>query len=86
MPSMHVAVALWVAFVVRAYLPRIQSIGWVYFVSILVGSVHLGWHYAWDSIVASLIAIGGWIVAPQLLKLSRSIANHKDRSPLPASM
>ncbi|MCL6698902.1 phosphatase PAP2 family protein [Sphingomonas sp. NSE70-1] len=86
MPSMHVAVALWVAFVARAYFPRLQWIGWIYFVAILVGSVHLGWHYAWDGIAASLIALGAWILAPYILRISPSLASPKRSSPLPASM
>jgi hypothetical protein len=67
MPSMHVAVAMWVAFVVRAYLPRFQLIGWGYFAAILIGAVHLGWHYALDGIASIAIASIAWAVAPRLL-------------------
>jgi hypothetical protein len=63
MPSMHVAIALWIAMVVRSLLPRLQILGWTYFVVILVGSVHLGWHYAVDGIVASALVPLVWIIA-----------------------
>ena len=63
MPSLHVAVALWIALVVRAYAPKVQAIGWLYFASIFIGSVYLGWHYAADSIVAVVIALFAWAVS-----------------------
>jgi hypothetical protein len=63
MPSLHVAVALWIALVVRAFAPKVQAIGWLYFASIFIGSVYLGWHYAADSIVAVVIALFAWAVS-----------------------
>jgi hypothetical protein len=79
---MHVAVTLWVAFVVRAYFPRFQLIGWTYFAAILIGSVHLGWHYALDGIAASAIAAAGWLLAPHVLKLSSLGRNRQGSAPL----
>lgn len=60
MPSLHVAIALWIALVIKTYMPKASPIGWAYFVLIFVGSVHLGWHYAMDSIVAVAIALLAW--------------------------
>ena len=57
-PSLHVAGALWIALVVRAYTPALQLIGWSYWLTILIGSVYLGWHYALDGIAGSVLAIG----------------------------
>ena len=57
-PSLHVAGAFWIALVVRAYAPRLQMIGWAYWLTIFVGSVYLGWHYALDGIAGSILAIG----------------------------
>jgi hypothetical protein len=69
MPSLHVAVALWVALVMRSYLPRVALLGYLYFALILVGSVLLGWHYAVDGIAAIAITLISWriasIVAPR---------------------
>ncbi|MEN3973122.1 phosphatase PAP2 family protein [Sphingomicrobium sp. XHP0235] len=55
-PSMHVAIACWIALVVRSQAPRFQWFAWVYLLVITVGSVHLGWHYAVDGL-ASLILV-----------------------------
>jgi len=63
MPSVHVAVALWMALVARALLPRLQVIGWAYFAVILVGSVHLGWHYAIDGLVSCVLTLAAWRLA-----------------------
>ena len=67
MPSVHVAMTLWVALVLRAYFPRLQLLGWLYFSAILVGSVHLGWHYALDGIASIAIAVVAWAIAPIFL-------------------
>jgi hypothetical protein len=63
MPSLHVAIALWIAFVVRAYVPRLSPLSFGYFGLILIGSVLLGWHYAVDGIAAIVIAMVAWKVA-----------------------
>jgi hypothetical protein len=52
MPSIHVAIALWLALVVRSYVPKLWPIGFGYFALIAVGSVALGWHYVSDGLVA----------------------------------
>ena len=66
MPSVHVAAALWIALVVRSYLPRLQLLGFAYFLVILVGSVLLGWHYAVDGIASCAITLAAWQVAAWL--------------------
>lgn len=63
MPSLHVAIALWIALVVRCYVPKLQAVGWLYFATILVGSVYLGWHYALDGFAAVVIGLFAWRVA-----------------------
>lgn len=72
MPSLHVAIALWVALVMRSYTPRLAILGFVYFALILIGSVLLGWHYAADGIAAIAITLVAWRLAQG--KLSFSIA------------
>ena len=86
MPSMHVAVSLWLALVMQAYFPRLQFLGWAYFTVILIGSVHLGWHYAVDGIVASAIAIAAWLSAPRILEMSSPRTNRSSSNQLRASM
>lgn len=59
MPSVHVATAFLIALATRRT-HRIAGIAAaVYFVLILVGSVHLGWHYAIDGYAA---VVGTWLV------------------------
>ena len=56
MPSLHVALATLNALLLSR-LSRIAGMaGWAYLALILVGSVHLGWHYAIDG-YASIIAV-----------------------------
>jgi hypothetical protein len=63
MPSLHVAIALWVALVMRAYVPRWAFFGFGYFALILIGSVLLGWHYAADGVAAIAITLICWRAA-----------------------
>lgn len=73
-PSIHVAVALWVALVVRALLPRFQLIGWAYFMAILIGSVYLGWHYAADGVASCIITLLVVGLSDRLLRSRRTIS------------
>lgn len=68
MPSLHVAIALWVALVVRAYAPRLAPLGYLYFALILIGSALLGWHYAADGAAAIGIALLSWHIAARTLQ------------------
>jgi hypothetical protein len=74
MPSLHVAMALWVALVVRAYVPRLAVLGFAYFSAILIGSVLLGWHYAVDGIAAIAIAAVVWRLAGKFVSTGRKEA------------
>lgn len=50
-PSMHVAMAAWMAITVQALFPRLRFIAWAYFAVIVMGSVFLGWHYLADPFI-----------------------------------
>lgn len=69
MPSLHVAVAtLWVL-LARAYGRRLwTSLAALYLAVILIGSVHLGWHYAIDGYVGALGAVAAWGAAGWLVR------------------
>jgi PAP2 superfamily len=69
MPSMHVAVALWVALVARVHAPKLSPLGFIYFALVAIGSVYLGWHYASDGIVAVGITLVAWKIAGFAAKL-----------------
>lgn len=63
MPSMHIAMAVWIALVVRSAYPRFAWIGWSYLGVIWLGSVHLGWHYVLDGVPGALGALAIWQIS-----------------------
>jgi hypothetical protein len=85
MPSLHVGIALWFALVIRAYLPRLAFIGFVYFGLILVGSILLGWHYAADGFVAIVIVVVAWRVAAAAANVGNSYGGGRDPAELLAA-
>lgn len=64
MPSMHIAMACWLALTLRQ--TRFQWAGWTYLALIWVGSIHLGWHYALDGVGGIIGALAVWKIAPKL--------------------
>jgi hypothetical protein len=68
MPSLHIAVpALFGLAGWRAHRALGAAI-WAYTVIVLLGSVHLGWHYAVDGYVGILGALACWWLARWLLR------------------
>ena len=68
MPSMHNASAVLFALAFR-HVSR--GLGWffaIYAVVILLGSVHLGWHYAVDGYLGILIAMASWWLAGMMAR------------------
>lgn len=74
-PSMHVGSAVLFALAFRRVSRMMGVVFTIYAVVILVGSVHLGWHYAVDGYAAVLIALGCWWVAGAV---ARWAANRAD--------
>lgn len=66
MPSMHVSIATIIALLLRRL--RLAWIGWPFLALIFIGSVHLGWHYAVDGIVAVVGTLAIWKVISKLLR------------------
>jgi hypothetical protein len=69
MPSVHNGLA--VLFAIAAFKVN-RWAGWLmaaYAVVIWIGSIHLGWHYALDGIVAAIATIGLWHGAGRLVDL-----------------
>lgn len=60
MPSMHVAVAALIALLAGSRDGRLGLVAWAYAAAILLGSVHLGWHYAIDGYIAIAATAGLW--------------------------
>jgi len=72
MPSMHVGssiILMLAAYRMNRWFGRAMA---VFAATILVGSVHLGWHYAVDGIFAAIIAAGLWKVGGMLARLDLS--------------
>jgi hypothetical protein len=68
MPSMHNAIAfLYVLAASRASI-IIRAVTWLFASAILVGSVHLGWHYLADGLVAWIAMAGVWWLAGRYLE------------------
>ena len=62
MPSMHVSMATLMALATYSWRKWLGIIFWVYMLIIMIGSVHLGWHYAVDGYIGSLMTIVIWLV------------------------
>jgi PAP2 superfamily protein len=71
MPSLHVAIALWLALAIRAYAPRIAFVGYSYYAVIFIGSVLLGWHFFADGIAATAITLLAWRIAARNVTFRR---------------
>ncbi len=67
MPSMHVAMAVLFALLAREGARRLYPLFALFAVAILVGSVHLGWHYAIDGYVAAVMVWIIWRVSARLV-------------------
>lgn len=66
MPSMHVAVAVWMAVVVWHRSRRLGALLTVYACIVQIGSVVLGWHYAIDGYIGAAIAWFAWSASDRL--------------------
>lgn len=67
MPSLHIIFALLIAFYAARLNRAAGAVCMIYAVIIMIGSVHLAWHYAVDGIAALLLAVviwrlSGWLV------------------------
>jgi hypothetical protein len=67
MPSMHVAIPALFALAAKRVHRGLAIAFWVMTVIVLIGSVHLGWHYAVDGYVAILGAAAIWWLSGRLV-------------------
>lgn len=70
-PSIHVAISLWIVLVARSIAPRATPAALSYFLLIWIGSVQLGWHYVSDGLIGALGMVGLWLLAPMIQKALR---------------
>ena len=73
-PSIHVAVSLWIYLAARQLLPKAEPIALAYFVLIWIGSVQLGWHYIADGLVGAVGMLAVWKLA-RLMQMKAARAN-----------
>ena len=71
MPSMHVALTLWAALVLRKTF--LAPLTWAYVPIIWIGSVVLGWHYFTDGLVGMIGIVLIWCWSPFLIKGTNKI-------------
>lgn len=82
MPSMHVALAFLFFLAIRQVNHTLGVLFFIFFVTILIGSVHLAYHYAVDGYVAILITAIVWSVCGALF---RPAAHHAANEPYPVT-
>ena len=70
MPSMHNAITILYAFALRRARPAYRLAAWAFVAFIFVGSIHLGWHYALDGLLAWAMMWGIWVGAGAFLDRS----------------
>jgi membrane-associated phospholipid phosphatase len=68
MPSMHNAIAFLYVLTVRNASLLTRTLAWAFAVAILIGSVHLGWHYLVDGLFAWAAMAAVWWAAGAFLK------------------
>jgi len=71
MPSMHVAAVAVIALACWDYHRLLGVAAWIYVILILVGSVHLNWHYAIDGYAAILGTLAVWWLSGLLVRRFR---------------
>ena len=62
-PSIHVAISLWIYLAARRLAPKAAPIAFAYFAVIWIGSVQLGWHYVTDGLAGAAGMLAVWHVS-----------------------
>ena len=84
MPSLHVAIATLMACTSFHFGRRS---GWImtgFAIMIWIASVHLGWHYASDGVVAAAMTVAIWKASVYLVRLLTPAAQTDERATSPA--
>lgn len=75
MPSVHNGLAILFACAAFAVRPWAGWAASAYAFLIWIGSVHLGWHYALDGIVAAVVVLPVWIMSSGIVRWLLGVAN-----------
>ncbi|MEO8454209.1 MAG: phosphatase PAP2 family protein, partial [Sphingomicrobium sp.] len=65
-PSIHVAICVWLFLAARTMAPRAAPYAFIYVVLVWIGSVQLGWHYVTDGLVGVLGMLAIWVLSGML--------------------
>lgn len=79
MPSLHVATAtlgVVIAFATGAR-PWVKTLAIVFAATIMLGSVHLGWHYAIDGIVSAPLTVAIWFASSWMVDATRRVGTRR---------
>lgn len=66
MPSLHVAHVVLLALFAGYYSRTLAWIAWGYVAVVLLGSVHLGWHYAADGYASVALTVALWLIVKKI--------------------
>ncbi len=69
LPSMHVAISLWIYLTARSLAPRTAKLAFIYTLFIWVASVQLGWHYVADGLAGAAGMVAVWALAGTIERL-----------------
>ncbi|WP_425642608.1 phosphatase PAP2 family protein [Marinomonas gallaica] len=73
LPSMHVSTTSIIAMSIYSLNKRFGVIAWIYVLLIMIGSVHLGWHYAVDSYLALFLTSLIWFSVKKYIRRTETI-------------
>lgn len=78
MPSMHVALAFLFFLAIRQVNRRLGHIFLAFLIVIIIGSVHLGYHYAVDAYVSLIVTAVIWFLCGRLFPSSSAASRQSD--------
>lgn len=85
LPSMHVSITYLMSISVYNINKKLGVIAWIYTFIIMVGSIHLGWHYAVDGFVAIFFTAAIWFLVKKFLGKAPSISRASALESAPSS-
>jgi hypothetical protein len=65
-PSIHVAISLWMVLTARSMIPKAAPVAAFYFAFIWLASVQLGWHYVSDGLAGAVGMLAIWALAGRI--------------------